>query len=266
MRGLIICLFLLISGSIIAQTTINQVDAQGRKQGLWTKRDTEGRLIYQATFKDDKPVGEMKRFHENGKLKAILIFTEGSNESDAQLFDEQGKQIASGKYDGQKKTGEWKYMANNQIISTETYLNGQKNGISKRFYKTGELLEEANWQNDQLNGVYHSYFLDGKPYIECKYSEGKRNGAFKTSFPNGEQELDAFYTNDVRDKDWKYYDQTGKLLYTLKYELGELLNPEVQDSLEKTKDGIFSTKESNIPDPEKYMQNPEEYMQLMKIR
>jgi antitoxin component YwqK of YwqJK toxin-antitoxin module len=196
----------------------------------------------------------------------MMVFTEGSDESDAQLFDEQGKLVASGKYAGQKKTGEWKYMANNQIISTEIYLNGKKNGTSKRYYKTGELLEEANWQDDRLHGNYRSYFQDGKPYLECKYAEGKRNGAFKTSFPNGELELDAFYTDDVRDKDWNYYDQTGKLLYTLKYELGNLLNPEVQDSLEKTKDGIFSTKESNIPDPEKFMQNPEEYMQLMKIQ
>ena len=50
MRGLIICLFLLTSGSMIAQNAVNQVDAQGRKQGFWTKRDTEGKLIYQATF------------------------------------------------------------------------------------------------------------------------------------------------------------------------------------------------------------------------
>ena len=266
MRGLIICLFFLMSGSMIAQNTVNQVDAQGRKQGFWTKKDTEGKLIYQATFKDDKPVGEMKRFHPNGKLKALMNFTEGTDDADTQLFDERGKQIAQGKYSGQKKIGEWTYLLDSKVVSTETYLNGQKNGTSKRFYKTGELLEESNWQNDKLNGIYRTYFQDGKAFLECTYSEGLRNGAFKTWFPNGQLEIDAVYTNDLRDKDWKYFSESGELQYTLKFALGKLLNPEVQAQIDKEKAGIYKSKGDSIPDPEKFMQNPDEYMRLMQIR
>lgn len=265
MYKLVLIVFLFISNLILAQNSINQTDVQGKKQGVWIKKGAQGNLIYQATFKDDKPVGEMKRYHENGKIKAIMVFTEGSEISDAQLFDEQGKLVGQGKYNGQKKTGEWQYLFNSKIVSTENYLNGQKNGVSKRYYKTGELLEESTWQNDKLHGIYRSYFQDGKPYLECNYAEGKRDGAFKTSFPNGEQELDAFYTNDLRDKDWNYYDQSGKLLYTLRYESGKLLNPEVQDSIEKSNEQFFN-KADNIPDPEKFMQNPEEYMQLMNLK
>ena len=265
MRGLIICLFLLMSGNIIAQNTVNQIDAQGKKQGFWTKKDAEGKLMYEATFKDDKPVGEMKRFHPNGKLKAVMNFVEGSDESEAQLFDERGKQIAQGKYSGQKKIGEWTYMVDSKVVSTETYLNGLKNGVSKRFYKTGELLEESNWQNDKLNGIYRSYFQDGKTFMECTYSEGNRNGTFKTWFPNGALELDANYTNDNRDKDWNYFNESRELQYTLKYELGKLLNPEVQARIEKERTGTFKSKGDSVPDPEKFMQNPEEYMRLMQI-
>ncbi len=266
MRGLIICLFLLMSGSIIAQNTINQVDTQGRKQGFWTKKDSEGKLIYEATFKDDKPVGEMKRFYPNGILKAAMNFMEGTDATDAQLFDERGKLIAKGKYLDQKKTGEWTYLLDSKVVSTESYLNGQKNGICKRFYKTGELLEESNWQNDKLNGIYRSYFQDGKTFMECTYSEGNQNGTFKTWFPNGTLELDANFTNDNKDKDWKYFNESGELQYTLKYELGKLLNPEVQARIEEERTGTFKSKGDSVPDPEKYMQNPEEYMRLMQIR
>jgi antitoxin component YwqK of YwqJK toxin-antitoxin module len=265
MRGLIICLFLLISGSMIAQNTVNQVDAQGRKQGFWTKKDTEGKLLYQATFKDDKPFGEMKRFHPNGNVMAILNYTENSDEAAAQMFDERGKLVAQGKYLNQKKTGEWTYLLDSKVVSTETYRNGQKNGTSKRFYKTGELLEESNWQNNKLNGIYRSYFQDGKTLLECNYLVGQRNGAFKTWFPNGQVEIDAHYSGDSRDKDWKYYDESGELQYTLKYELGKLLNPEVQDRIEKEKAGTYKSKGDSVPDPEKFMQNPEEYMRLMQI-
>jgi antitoxin component YwqK of YwqJK toxin-antitoxin module len=266
MRGFIFCLFLLISGNLLAQNAVNQTDAQGRKQGFWTKKDVEGKLLYQATFKDDKPVGEMKRFHPNGKLKAVLNFVEGSEISDAQLFDEKGKIIAKGKYSGQKKTGEWTYLLDSRVVSTEAYLDGLKSGISKRYYKTGELLEESNWQNDQLNGIYRSYFQDGKTYLECNYSGGLRNGIFKTWFPNEILEIDAFYTSNLRDKDWIYYDENGAILYTLKFKNGELLNPEVQDSIDQVRKDSFKTKADNIPDPEKFMQNPDEYMELMKNR
>jgi antitoxin component YwqK of YwqJK toxin-antitoxin module len=143
-------------------------------------------------------------------------------------------------------------------------MNGQKNGLSKRWYKTGELLEESNWKDDKQTGLYRWYFQSGRVYLECNYVNGQRNGLFKTFFDDGSLELFANYSNDARDKDWKYFDKTGKLLYILKYDLGKLLNPQVQDSIEASQSGTFKTREDNIPDPEKFKQNPEEYMNLMK--
>jgi len=266
MRGLIICIFLFLSGSIIAQNAVNKVDAQGKKQGSWTKKTADGKMLYQATFKDDKPIGEMKRFHPNGKIKAVMNFVEGSELSDAKLYDEAGHLVAQGKYTGQKKTGEWNYFRETKIVSSENYLEGQKECKSKRWFKTGELLEESNWKNDKLNGIYRMYFQDGKVYLECKYLQGKRNGPFKTWFTDGTLELDGFYTSDLCDKDWLYYDNAGALLYTLKYDNGKLLNPEVRDSMDKAQVGNLKTKGDKIPDPEKFMQNPEEYMNLLKSR
>jgi antitoxin component YwqK of YwqJK toxin-antitoxin module len=266
MRRLIIFIFLLFAGSTFAQNAVNQVDGQGRKQGFWTKKDMDGKLLYQATFKDDKPVGEMKRFHPKGKIMAVLNFIDGSELSDARLFDETGRQIAQGKYIQQKKTGEWSYFREGKVVSTEIYVEGKKNGLAKRFYKTGELLEEAVWKDDQLEGVYRSYFQDGKLYLECKYDQGRREGAFKTWFPDGTLELDAFYNKDLRDKDWLYYDDKGIVSYRLKYDKGQLLNPEVQDSINLVQFDDFKSKGDSIPDPEKFMQNPEEYMNLIKSR
>ncbi len=264
MRGLIFCFFILITIFSTAQNTPNQVDSQGRKQGVWSKRDFEGKLIYQGTFKDDKPVGLMKRFHSNGKVMAQINYAEDSDLSDAELFDTQGKLIAKGQYMDQKKTGEWVYYLNSAIVATETYIDGMKNGICKRYYKTGELLEESTWQNNNLHGIYRTYFQDGKVFLECNYANNQRNGSFRTWFTDGTIELDAFYTNDSRDKDWKYYDSSSNLKFTLKYESGKLLNPEVQDSIDRETQNQLNATGKNIPDPEKFMQNPEEYMLLMQ--
>lgn len=261
MRGLLIGLFLLIAAGATAQ---NVTDANGKKQGFWTKRDREGRLVYQGTFKDDKPVGEMKRYHPNGAVMAVLNYLEASEVADARLFDERGKLIARGRYEGQKKVGEWTYLADSKIVMTETYVNGMKEGTARRYYKTGELLEESVWKSDQLEGLSRTFFQDGKVYLECNYAAGQLNGSFKSSFANGNPELEAFYTAGLRDKDWSYYDASGKLLYVLKFDRGKLLNPEVQDSVENARSKEFQPEKNNIPDPEKFMQNPEEYMRLMQ--
>lgn len=266
MRVLFVCLFLLATGSLCAQNVVNQLDAQGRKQGFWSKKDREGRLVYEGTFKDDKPVGEMKRYHPNGRLMAKLNYIAGTDQSGAELYDEAGKLIAKGNYLGQKKTGEWTYYSDSKIVMVETYTDGLREGNRRRFYNTGELLEESTWKADKLSGVYKSYFRGGKVYLECNYVDGQLNGSYKSLFENGQEELDAFYSKGVRDKDWLYYNASGKLLFTLKYNQGTLLNPEVQDSVTKARSGDFQTGKTNIPDPEKYMQDPDEYMRLMNNR
>lgn len=258
------CLFLFITGVGYAQTVLNQTDAEGRKQGTWIKKDRDGKKVYEATFKDDKPVGEMKRFYPNGTAMALMDFVAGGDTADARLFDELGNLIAKGKYADQKKTGEWTYFLDSKVVSTENYTDGVKNGPAKRFYKTGELLEESNWKNGQLDGLYRAYFSNGKVYMECSYSGGQRNGPFRIWQSDGTPELEANYCYDARDRDWKYFDGSGKLQFTLKFDKGKMLNPQVQDSIDSVKLNSYQAEGNDIPDPAKFMQDPEGYMRLMQ--
>ena len=78
-----------ISLSVFAQSdTINQSDAQNRKQGYWEKKYGNGELRYQGYFKDNAPIGEMKRFYESGALQAILDYGNGESRVYARLFYE----------------------------------------------------------------------------------------------------------------------------------------------------------------------------------
>jgi antitoxin component YwqK of YwqJK toxin-antitoxin module len=197
-------------------------------------------------------------------MMAMMLFTEGSDTANAQLFDERGNLIGKGKYIGQKKTGEWNYFQNSKVVSTENFLDGQKTGHCKRYYSTGEILEESNWKLNKLDGLYRIYFQEGKTYLECTYSDGQLNGLFKTWFENGKPEIEANYDHNVRDKDWKYFDETGNVRYVLKFNRGKLTNPEIQDSIDRVKFESYKRKADNLPDPEKFVQNPEEYMRLMQ--
>lgn len=259
-RSISFILLLFLSLSAFAQEPVNQTDVQGRKQGFWQKRDAAGKLLYEGTFRDDRPAGEMKRFHPNGKIKAILVFSDKSDSASAQIFDEKGKLTAKGWYLGQKKAGEWSNFTEDRLISIENYTDGLKTGVSKRYYQTGELLDETTWLNNLQEGLYRAYDKQGNKYIECMYRNGKINGWYVSFYPNGGMETETFYKDNLRHGNSKYYDDEGKLCYTLEYEEGILLNPEVLDSIQKIQFDELEKNKGKVVDPEQFMADPAQYI------
>lgn len=265
MQKFLILIVLFFPVAIFAQ--VNQTDSDGLRQGKWQKTWPGGKLMYQGQFKDGKPVGEWTRFYEGGQVKAKINYTENSDSAFAQLFDEWGKKIAEGAYVNEKREGKWIFFSNNVKISEEEFSEGRKHGISRTYYPTGEVLEESEWENGTREGNYRVFFKNGKPYMQCKFSNGKRNGLCLSYFQNGRIEMEATYKNNLRHGEWKFYNEHGEYLYMLKYDNGQLLNPEVRDSIDNNQIMNLESGKQNIPDPEKFMNDPSEYMmQMQKVR
>lgn len=55
---------------------INQMDAKGEKQGYWIKKYPDGQILYEGSFRNNKPVGEFKRYYEDGSLKSVLMYSD----------------------------------------------------------------------------------------------------------------------------------------------------------------------------------------------
>lgn len=264
MQKLLLVLILFIPVTLFSQ--INQTDANGLRQGQWQRTYPNGRLMYEGMFKDGKPVGGWTRFHEGGQVKARINYAENSDSAFAQLFDVWGKKIAEGVYMNEKREGKWVFLSENVKISEEEFSGGLKHGISRTFYPTGEVLEETEWQNGIQEGSYRVFFKSGKPYMQCRFGSGKRNGLCLSYFQNGRVEMEAYYKNNLRHGEWKFNNDQGEYLYTLIYDEGHLLNPEVRDSID---DGQLRSLENNrhsIPDPEKFMNDPSQYMMQMQQR
>ena len=117
---IIICL---LSFSSFSQNTI---DAAGKKQGYWKKKDDkEGKLIYEGLFKDDKPQGVFKYYYPFDSVKAIMDFKLDGKYSYAKLFHPTGKIIAKGKYIGEAKDSVWVYYDEKGVmVSKDIYVNG----------------------------------------------------------------------------------------------------------------------------------------------
>jgi len=256
-------LIVLLFFPAVVFSQINQTDASGLRQGLWQKKQANGQLLYEGHFKNGKPVGEWKRFHENGQVKALIHYA--GDTAKTQLFDEANKLLAEGNYINQEKEGIWMYFADNKKVSEEQFVNGLKHGVSRKFYDSVKIMEETEWLKGKREGKSQVFFEDGKPYMQYKMANDKRNGLCIIYFQNGVQQLVANYENDLRVGDWNYHDETGKLLYTLKYKNGALLNPEVRDSLERIQFKNLEKNKGSILDPEKFMEDPGGYMMKKNI-
>jgi antitoxin component YwqK of YwqJK toxin-antitoxin module len=258
--------FFIFFGITFAQDPVNQLDVNGKKQGYWEKRGPGGKLLYQGNFRDDKPVGEWKRFHENGVVKALINYSESTDTASVQLFDQTGNKIAAGFYWGKEKAGRWSYYDKRQKVSEENYRDGKKNGPVKTYYPTGELFAATNYVDGVEDGTYRAYYKSGTVYFECQMKQGKRDGVCRIFYPNGKPETEAFYKAGVREKDWRYYDETGNLSYTLIYNQGIVTNPAVLDSVEQLGYKELEKNKNKILDPEKFTGDPVEYMMRKGIR
>ncbi len=252
-------------GLKIAKDSVNVIDKNGKKQGLWTKKYKSGVVAYKVYFKDDRPIGTHKRFHPNGKLMAIIVFDDNSEGADAQLFDENESLIAKGKYIKQKKHGLWKLYRDSVLIGEENYKEGKKHGVSKTYYfDTGKVSEETNWENGIEHGIWKQFYHNGKQRLETKIENGKRNSAYIKYHDNGIIETKGAYKQDVMEGKWYYYDREGKQVDVITYTNGKA---DKQDEIDKKKAEILKKLKQNkgrFVDPAKYKNDPNEYFKKIK--
>lgn len=256
-------LLLLIFLPFLTFSQINQTDSNGLRQGLWKKQQPNGHLLYEGNFKDGKPVGEWKRYHLGGQVKAVINYRQDSDSAITQLFDRLGRRIAEGNYVNQKKEGNWVCFSKNKKVAEEQFHNGLKDGASLKYYDTGELMEEIDWVNGSQEGEFQVFYKTGQPYMQCKMRKNQRHGLCLVHSQNGKLELEANYKNNLRHGEWKFYNN-GESRYLLNYNEGELLNPQVRDSIANIKMQKIEKGKGRITDPEKFMEDPAEYMRKMK--
>ncbi|MBN1251280.1 MAG: toxin-antitoxin system YwqK family antitoxin [Bacteroidales bacterium] len=245
---------------------VNQTDTKGLKQGFWTKKYPNGVTAYEVYFKDNKPVGDYKRYHENGKLNAFLKYDSNSEFAQAKLYDENGELIAEGIYHGKLRDKEWIFYNKAKKISVETYIDGKKNGDSKTFYENGSVSEEKHWENDIENGVWRQFYDNEKLKLETRIDNGLRNSAYYTYYQNGKFEIKGKYINDIMEGVWIYYDVNGKIIQEIEYLNGKAKN---QKELDEKEQEAFKKLEENrkrLKDPANFINDPEKYMKESGLR
>jgi antitoxin component YwqK of YwqJK toxin-antitoxin module len=173
-------LILFFTSSIYSQE-INQVDSQGKKEGVWKGIYSDSkRPRYEGTFSHGKEVGLFKFFDDTkvGTLIATREFNFKDNSCYTIFYNQRKNKVSEGKQVGKDYDGEWKYYHENSatIMTLENYKNGKLNGVRKVYYPNGVLAEEANYTNGMKDGTYKSYAENSVLLENTFYKNGQYDG------------------------------------------------------------------------------------------
>lgn len=240
--------------------TPNITDSKGLKQGEWSKKYDNGNYIYKATFKDDKLVGTMTRYYENGKKSAVLNHR-NDGKAEAKLYNESESLIAEGLYIGTSRDSIWRFYDDNQLLkSTEPYNNGVIDGVLTIFYPNGQISEEITYVKGKKHGPWTRYGRGSGKQLIAGYNNDKLHGSYKTYNSNGVCDVDGQYVNGIEDGAWKIYDSEEDSYYTMKYKNGVLLNSKEVDERMAKKMAQYEKQRRLLKDPEQYRNDPDGYM------
>ena len=201
-----------------AQTSINQLDANGERDGVWRKYYSNKRIRYQGKFNHGKEVGVFKYFSAASSDHPVVIKEYNPNNSLAEVsfYSETGLLESKGKMNGKNREGNWLFYHEDgkTVMSEENYINGKLDGEYKTYFKSGKSTEIAYYKDGLLDSVYKKYSIKGHLYQHFTYKAGKLNGkAVYYSRKTGALTTKGSFKNDVRTGTWENY-VDGELIST----------------------------------------------------
>lgn len=99
----------------------------------------------------------------------------GNLEGEAVRMPSEEVRIEGGYVQG-APSGVWRTLRNDLLESDETFVNGKRNGPSRRYGLDGGVVEEQVWANDLKHGDYSSYSSNGKMLLSGHYEQNAKSG------------------------------------------------------------------------------------------
>lgn len=216
----IFLLVLLVAGiySAKAQNSINQLDANGNRHGVWEKYYNNKRVRYIGTFEHGKEIGTFKYYSAKASDFPIIIknYTGENALTEISFFKITGILESKGFMNEKSREGKWLFYHSDgkSVMSEENYKNNQLNGVYKTYYLTGKPTEISTYKDGLQEGSYKKYSIKGFLYQDFNYVKGKLNGvATYYSRKTGELKKEGLFKDDQPVGTWKYY-SNGELIAT----------------------------------------------------
>ena len=217
-RYVLFLMVILSSHLVMAQNSINQVDSEGNRHGIWKKYYNNNRVRYVGRFEHGKEVGVFKFYSASNSDNPVIVkeFNDSNDEALVSFYTPSGALESKGKMRGKEREGKWLFYHpdGKSVMGEENYVNGKLEGVYKTFYPSGEPTEITYYKNGMLDGNYKKYSIKGFLFQDFNYSKGKLNGmATYYSRKTGDLIKKGPFKDDLRVGTWENY-VDGELVST----------------------------------------------------
>lgn len=217
MQRTIVILLFFVTNLVLSQA-INQLDANGKRDGIWKKYFENTKVLrYEGAFSHGKEIGLFK-FYKNIDDKASLTATKQFNTTDNKayvtFYTSMGKVVSEGEMDGKKYIGPWKYYQKTSkgLLTLENYdQDGNLDGDRFVYYINGQVAEKQHYKHGKLDGISVWYSEDNVVLKEYTYVDDQLDGPAKFHNSTGELIVEGSYKRGKKDGIWNYY-ENGKLV------------------------------------------------------
>lgn len=242
MKWIVGSIFCFVFATAFSQ--VNQLDAQGRKQGKWEKTHPGTRVYaYRGQFKNDKPVGKFSYFYTSGKVKAIIEHDEHSSRSVGYYYHDGGGVMSYGIYRNMKKDSVWTNLnKKGELTVKETFYRDSLHGPRVVFYARKEGVRKqmpsivSHYKDGKLDGEYIEYFPNAAVKQKGNYANNKKVGIWNTYHASGKKMMQIRYKDGIRHGWSTAYDKTGKEIAKKYFYHGRLLEgKQLQRKMEQMK-------------------------------
>ncbi len=165
---------------------------------------------------ENAPIEVIEERYEDGRVKVrreVTLDVEGNyvKHGEWRSFSVTEEEVASGKYQNNKRDGVWRKVIN----------WGDANILNELPFTEFEapFISQAEFKDGQLHGAWTVTDAQGRTASEWNYVEGQLHGTAKWFYPGGELREEISYTNGLIDGTYKMWDVDGK----------ELVNDTFQD-------------------------------------
>lgn len=241
--SLITSIIIYKGGFIKRVTKINQLNAEGHKEGLWQTFYPDLTVKWEGTYTDGKKDGYFKTYDEKGNLLTVekyindvlqinppelakldiktIYYSNGMVEStgpykdsipvgEHRIYDEHGHPEKAVLYDDSGRLA-----ATGPIDSAD-----MQEGYWKEYYETGELKDEGAYEKGLKTGEWKYYFRDGKTFEIGKYAKGKQTGKWLWYYDDGKLRRESNFIRGQEDGDFVEYNDSNQLITKGQYSDG----------------------------------------------
>lgn len=233
--GRIITLLTYKAGVLTRKQSINRIDEQQQKQGVWMVFYPNRQVKNEGIYQNDLKNGYWKYYQPNGNLIRVEKWVMGELQENArevakveirrEINPQTGKLSFKGAYRNGKPEGVHReYDDEGNVTASRIYENGivlfegivdedgQKQGPWKEYYTTGELKAEGSYKDNLKVGNWIYYYRDGNIEQTGDYIKGLPDGVWTWKYENGQTWREEEYVFGQEDGPSIEYSDSGSVI------------------------------------------------------